>query len=221
MSAVRGRGGRGVTALRYRRALVRTAVSAAAAGLPVVPGAWWSADDRRFECDQPGCARTGPHPAVPLTGEAGRFGTTLGAQAMRHPEAVAQRWRRAPYAVLVPTGDTCDVVDVPQETGRTLAIRLDAAGLLGPVIAAGSRWFFLTAPGGRLPAFGGDILVHGQGSWVMLPPSLGPGGEHAGWLSRPSRGGGWVLPARDDLMRCLDLRDTPGQRREIILSATG
>jgi hypothetical protein len=157
---------------------------------------------------------------VPLNGEAGRFGTTLGAQAMRHPEAVARRWRLAPYAVLVPTGDTCDVVDVPRELGRALALRLDADARLGPVISAGSRWFFLTASGGSLPAPGGDVLVHGQGSWVMLPPSLGPGGEPASWLSRPSRSGGWVLPRRDDVMSRLDPRSLlRGRQQRVSLSA--
>jgi hypothetical protein len=189
-------------ALRYRRALVRTAVRAAAAGLPVVPGAWWDAQSRRFDCDQTGCARSGPHPAVDSDG---RFGTGLAAHALRHPDAVIRRWRYAPYAVLVPTGEACDVVDVPADIGHKLALRLDARSILGPVIAAGSRWFFLTAPGGRLPALGGDALVHGQGSWVMLPPSQGPGGDVATWLARPNRAGSWPLPRRDDVIRCLEI----------------
>jgi hypothetical protein len=124
--------------------------------------------------------------------------------ALRHPEAVAQRWRRRPYAVLVPTGEACDVVDVPAEVGRRLAMRLDARSNLGPVVAAGARWFLLTAPGGPgrvVPD--GDVLVHGEGSWIMLPPSLGPGGEPATWLARP-RGSGWTLPRRDAVLSLLD-----------------
>jgi hypothetical protein len=206
----------GVAALRYRRALVRTAVSAAVAGWPIVPGAWWSSADRRFVCDLTGCGRTGPHPAVrgpgvgfPAYGESPTWGggpagtDRLTAQALRHPEAVAARWRRRPYAVLVPTGETCDVVDVPAATGRMLAMRLDARSSLGPVIAAGARWFLLTAPGGaeRGPT-PDDVLVHGEGSWIMLPPSLGPGGEPATWLARP-RGTGWTLPQRDDVLTLL------------------
>ncbi|MFI7588449.1 bifunctional DNA primase/polymerase [Spongisporangium articulatum] len=206
--------GRGVPALRYRRALARAAVRAAAAGLPVVPGAWWSTAERRFECDVAGCTRTGPHPVVPAAygGLGAIAGEGLAAHAIRHPAAVTARWRRAPYAVLVPTGETCDVVDVPASTGRTLALRLDARSELGPVIAAGARWFFLTAPGGRLPAWGGDTLVHGLGSWIMLPPSLGPGGEPAGWLVRPGRTG-WYLPTRDAVLRELDGPAVPSQRR--------
>jgi hypothetical protein len=196
---------RGVPALRYRRALARAAVRAAAAGLPVVPGAWWSTTERRFDCDVSGCTRTGPHPVVAAAygGLASLPGEGLATHAIRHPAAVTARWRRAPYAVLVPTGDTCDVVDVPAAVGRSLALRLDARSQLGPVIAAGTRWFFLTAPGGRLPAWGGDVLVHGLGSWIMLPPSLGPGGEPAGWLVRPGRNG-WHLPTRDAVLRELD-----------------
>lgn len=196
---------RGLPALRYRRALTRAAVRAAAAGLPVVPGAWWSTAERRFVCDVSGCNRTGPHPAVPAVyGGLGALpGEGLSTHALRHPTAVSVRWRRQPYAVLVPSGETCDVVDVPAAAARALALRLDARAELGPVIAAGSRWFFLTVPGGRLPASGGDVLVHGQGSWIMLPPSLGPGGEPAGWLVRPGRAG-WKLPTRDAVLRELD-----------------
>lgn len=204
---------RGVPALRYRRALSRSAVRAAAAGLPVVPGAWWSSLERRFDCDVPGCTRTGPHPVVPAAygGLAALPGEGLTAHAIRHPAAVTARWRRAPYSVLVPTGDTCDVVDVPAAVGRNLALRLDARAQLGPVIAAGARWFFLTAPGGRLPAWGGDVLVHGLGSWIMLPPSLGPNGEPAGWLVRPGRSG-WQLPTRDAVLRELDPPGVPNPR---------
>lgn len=203
--------GRGITALRYRRALTRTAVSAAAAGLPVVPGAWWSPVQGRFQCDLPGCKRTGPHPAVrpdPPLGGPTSDAHGLGGQAIRDPEQVAARWRRHPYAVLVPTGGACDVVDVPAAFGATLAARLADRSALGPVIAAGTRWFFLTAPGGQLSAFGGEVLVHGLGSWIVLPPSLGPGGTAAVWLAKPGsirsggiKSGGWALPPRDDVIR--------------------
>jgi hypothetical protein len=193
--------------------LTRTAVSAVRAGLPVVPGAWWSAADRRFRCDQAGCARTGPHPAVQPDRD-GEIGSAegLSIHAVRQAEAVPARWRRQPYAVLVPTGESCDVVDVPAHLGRSLATRLDARSALGPLISAGSRWFFLTRSGGRLAAVGGDVLVHGQGSWIMLPPSLGPAGASTQWLVRPPRdrmfakemaGGGWDLPERDAVIRAL------------------
>jgi hypothetical protein len=195
---------RGVITSRYRRALTRTAVNAVAAGFPVVPGAWWSADDRRFECDLAECGRSGPHPAVRAAGSVGPSGLDDGlvGHSVRHPEAALTRWNQQPYAVLVPTGETCDVVDVPVALGHRLAVRLDNRSALGPVIAAGSRWFFLTAPGGRPPALGSDILVHGRGSWIMLPPSLGPGGERVGWLVRPDRFG-WGLPARDEVLRAI------------------
>jgi hypothetical protein len=185
-------------------------VSATTAGLPVVPGAWWSAAERRFECDLSGCARTGPHPAVRTDppGELPDVGEGLSAHAIRRPEAVAARWCQQPYAVLVPTGEACDVVDVPARLGRTLAARLDVGSGLGPVIAAGTRWFFLTAPGGQLSSLGGDVLVHGHGSWIMLPPSLGPGGERAGWLARPA-GADWALPSRDGVIAVLTTLTAP------------
>lgn len=208
---------RGVITSRYRRALTRAAVNAVAAGLPVVPGAWWSAADRRFQCDQADCGRTGPHPAVrSVPGD----GDGLAAHAVRQPDVL---WRRQPYTVLVPTGETCDVVDVPAALGRSLAVRLDARSGLGPVIEAGPRWFFLTAPGGRLPPLGGEVLVHGRGSWIVLPPSLGPGGEAATWLVRPTASAdrtpgvspvqaGWMLPSRDEVIRAIAPVAVPGPR---------
>jgi len=202
---------RGVITSRYRRALTRTAVSAVAAGLPVVPGAWWSASGRRFECDLAGCPRTGPHPAVHHDPATGPPGAGLMVHALRDREAVPARWTRQPYTVLVPTGEACDVVDVPAHLGRALATRLDARSALGPVISAGSRWFFLAAPGGQLAAVGGDVLVHGHGSWIMLPPSLGPGGSPTRWLVRPARYG-WELPERDVVIRALAPVSVPVQR---------
>jgi Bifunctional DNA primase/polymerase, N-terminal len=212
--------GVGIFTSRYWRALTRTAVSAVAAGLPVVPGAWWSAADRRFECDLAGCGRTGPHPAVRLDSPNRLLGSNkeeglgqegLLAHALRHPEAVAARWRQQPYAVLVPTGESCDVVDVPASLGRAVAARLDARSALGPLIAAGTRWFFVTAPGGQRSPQGGDVLVHGQGSWIMLPPSLGPAGEPASWLVKPPRTN-WPLPSRDDVIAALPSLVVPAPR---------
>lgn len=200
---------RGAGALGYRRALVRTAAEAVAAGWPVVPGAWWSAADRRFVCELPGCTRSGPHP------------TGLGA--LYRAEDVPAYWRRRPYTVLVPTGEACDVVDVPTSRGRGLALRLDAAGLLGPVVSAGGRMSFLTAPGGAIPpgrasaVEGRDVLVHGKGSWIMLPPSPGPGGEAARWLVRPSRCG-WVLPERELVLGLLGPPAVPAPRRHAVPS---
>ena len=190
------------------------AVRATGAGLPVVPGAWWSPVDRQFHCDQPGCHRTGPHPAVGGVERPG-LGAALSAHAIRQPEEAAARWREQPYAVLIPTGEACDVVDVPTALGQNLAAWLDARSSLGPLIAAGSRWFFLTAAGGQLSPFGGDIVVHGHGSWIMLPPSLGPGGEPATWLvepAMPGRTGWWNLPARDEVIRGLNLPLLPVPR---------
>jgi hypothetical protein len=197
--------GTGLSALRHRRALLRTAVSAVRAGLPVVPGAWWSASGNRFDCDLPGCARSGPHPAVrPDQGDRSdplNLGN-LAQQAVREPQEVIARWGQQPYAVLVPTGESCDVIDVPARFGARLAERLDARSMLGPLIAAGPRWFFLTAPGGSAGAPGGEVLVHGLGSWIMLPPSAGPAGQQAAWLARPGRAG-WSLPLRDDVIGVL------------------
>jgi bifunctional DNA primase/polymerase-like protein len=193
-------------------------VAVTAGGLPVVPGAWWCMQERRFDCDRPGCARSGPHPVPGLFAGPTAAGGLL-AGAVRKPQEAAARWRTGPYAVLLPTGEACDVVDVPARLGRTALARLEQrlesprTGA-GPVIAAGPRWFFLTAAGGELPSPAGDVLVHGQGSWIMLPPSLGPGGQPAVWVVRP-RGRGWVrgLPLRDEVIRALGTAARPRLRR--------
>jgi hypothetical protein len=53
--------------------------------------------------------------------------------------------------------------------------------------------------------------VHGHGSWIMLPPSLGPGGEPAAWLAKPGRSG-WALPRRDDVIGALSAPVVPKPR---------
>jgi hypothetical protein len=208
----------GATGSRYRRALIRTAASATAAGLPVVPGAWWSATEHRFVCDRSDCTRAGPHPVTgphPRSDLASGSSTAsvpgLLAGALRRPGDAIERWHRHPYAVLVPTGEGCDVVDVPARLGRLAQARLDQRAVRGPVIAAGPRWFFLTAVGGDLPGCGGDVLVHGQGSWIVLPPSRGPAGQPAEWLVRPGRRS-WDLPDRDAVIHALTSAAVPAQR---------
>jgi hypothetical protein len=212
----------GLYGSRHRRALLRTAVAVTAAGLPVTPGAWWCAEEQRFDCDRPGCGRFGPHPVPGLFAGAASSAPAGGllAGAVREPQEAVARWRHGPYAVLLPTGESCDVVDVPARLGRMALARLEhhpgPGTPLGPVIAAGPRWFFLTAAGGELPSPAGDVLVHGQGSWIMLPPSLGPAGLPAAWVVRP-RGRGWArqgaLPPRDQVIGALGTAARPSPQR--------
>ena len=186
----------GVRGLIQRRLLQRTALAAVTAGWPVVPGAWWSESARRFVCDVPGCTRAGPHPVLDGVLDPMPAADLLAARALRRPEAVLDRWRLRPYSILLPTGETCDAVDLPDALGRRLAGRLG-----GPVIEAAGRWLVLTAAGGvPAPRLDGDVIVHGRGSWIMLPPSPGPCGQSACWLNRPGRGE-IRLPRRDDVLQ--------------------
>jgi Bifunctional DNA primase/polymerase, N-terminal len=144
---------------RLRRAALRRAAMAYAMhGWDVVPGACRVGN--RFECGQPGCPTVTCHPAR-LDWEAA---------ASHDPQAVRAWWRTFPYGVLLATGRTVDALEVPAALGQFVA-----AQTAGPVAQApDGGWLFLVRPGhGLRPEFDNqlDLVLHGRGSWVPLPPS--------------------------------------------------
>jgi hypothetical protein len=115
-------------------------------------------------------------------------------------------WRRRPHAVLLATGWTFDVLEVPASLGlRVLgAIRLHAdihgnlhGGARGPVaVTPSDRWMFLVRPGAPLRAELRnrlDVIRHGRGSWVPAAPSRMPEGPIR-WAVSPDQAG-WQLPS--------------------------
>ena len=82
--------------------------------------------------------------------------------------------------LLLATGTTLDVVEVPAAVGRRVCALLREAGMAVPVAATptGSWWFPVT-PGAALPApldERADVALHTDGAAVLAPPSEIPDG---------------------------------------------
>lgn len=169
-----------------RALLRRAALRYAAHGWPVTPGAHLTASG--FDCGRPGCDITGCHPALDAwTVSAGD-----------DPARIAAWWQRRPHTVLLATGITFDVLEVPASLGGHGPAH-------GPVaVTAGGRWMFLVRPGSPLrPELDRrlDVIRHGTGSWIPAPPSRLPEGP-VRWEIPPARVH-WRLPASDDVQERL------------------
>ena len=158
---------------RLRHAALRYAEH----GWDVTPGAHLAGD--RFACARPGCPTIGCHPALERWEEAATCDTAK----------VADWWRRAPHAVLLPTGRAFDVLEVPAHLGlRVLGAARLHASVLGPgrgqvrgpvAVTPTGRWMFLVRPGDPLrPELDDslDVERHGAGSWIPAPPTRLPEG---------------------------------------------
>jgi hypothetical protein len=157
----------------------RAALRYADHGWDIVPGACLVGT--RFDCDQPGCHTVACHPAVP------HWEVVAG----RDPHLIRDWWRTLHHAVLLATGRSVDVLEVPMALGRPVA-----AAVRGPVcVAPSGRMLFLVRPGqGLRPELRQriDVVLHGIGSWVPLPPTDHPGGRMR-WETRPEESD-WRLP---------------------------
>lgn len=82
--------------------------------------------------------------------------------------------------LLLATGTSLDVLEVPAAVGRFVCGRLRAAGIVVPVAATPTgRWWFPVATGGTLPAAladDGNVVLHTDGAAVLAPPSETPDG---------------------------------------------
>lgn len=160
----------------------------------VFPGTWLETVDGsavlRCSCGEPACEAPGAHPLDERwAGDAAR--TAAGARRM---------WAKVPLAsLLLPTGRTFDVIDVPETAGCLALARLARFVLpSGPVIAApDGRMQFLVQPGAsaRVPALvrslgwspgALDLVTRGEGGWLPAPPTrLGTRGS-VRWACAPS-----------------------------------
>lgn len=100
--------------------------------------------------------------------------------------------------VLLVTGRTLDVLEVPASCGRAICSRLRADGRVVPVAATptGSWWFPVT-PGGSLPAelaAPGGVVLHTDGAVVLAPPSEDADG-FVHWRVAPASTGYRLPPA--------------------------
>lgn len=176
----------------FRTELRAEAIGFACHGWPVVPGTYPSGGSwvGRDTARQP----VAPNGSVPVHPDyADRAGGG--------PEQVARLWAGHPFSVLLVTGLGIDALDLPVDIGRGTAIGLRVAGLPVPIAATpGGRWIFPVTRGGVLPrdlTEHPEVVLHGAGSWVPLPPSpCLPGVVH--WRVKPGLCG-WHLPRLHDV----------------------
>ncbi len=172
----------------FRTELRAEAIGFAWHGWPVVPGTFPEGSEW---VGRPGAPQDGP---VPVHDDWARL-------AGSDPAHTAALWSGPPFTLLLATGITFDVLDVPAELGRGTAARLRTAGIPVPIAATpAGRWFFPVLAGG-VPHPGlredADVVLRGAGDWVPLPPSpFVPGVVH--WRVKPEVCG-WQVPRLDDV----------------------
>lgn len=169
-------GGRSKAPIRHmllRRAALRYVEHA----WPVLPGAYLTGG--RFSCGA-GCPTFGCHPAYQP------WESTV-----TWERRMARRlWTLRPFAVLLATGISFDVLEVPAHIGMA------TTRFAGPVaLTPPGRWMFLVRAGAELHpelAAHHDVVLHGRGSWIPAPPTRTPDGR-VRWLVSPHECG-WRLP---------------------------
>lgn len=166
---------------------------------PVLPGVGRSgADLTRCACPDPDCVVPGAHPFDP-----GLLAATT------DPRMVAWWWANRPGAsVLLATGGSAPcAVSLPAAAAARAVVRLDAQGMrLGPIVATPTRWSLLVAPyslerlGELLYAkdhVPSSLRFHGEGGYLLLPPSAATGGGHVRWEREPGGAVGSGAVARE------------------------
>lgn len=114
-----------------------------------------------------------------------------------NPEQVAARWSGQPYSLLLATGTSVDALEVDASVGYRAAAALRSLGFPVPIVSTPQgRWYFLISAGQQIYpelARTGAIRLHGEGSWVPMPPTI----FHHGvvhWRVKPEICG-WRLPS--------------------------
>ncbi|MEW2137450.1 bifunctional DNA primase/polymerase [Streptomyces sp. NPDC005409] len=183
---------------------------------PVLPGVGRSpADSSRCACPDPDCVVPGAHPFDP-----GLLAATT------DPRMVAWWWTNRPTApVLMATGGAAPcALSLPATAAARALVRLEAQGLrLGPVVATPTRWSLLVAPyslerlGELLYAkdhVPSSLRFHGEGGYVLLPPSVASSGGQVRWEREPRARAESQPPAqrRPSAQRMRRSRRTPQAR---------
>ena len=110
-------------------------------------------------------------------------------------DEICEWWSGLPYSILLPTGLTLDVIEVPASIGRRAAAVLRGIGAHVPIAATPTgEWLFPVRSGEPLrpDLVGRGITLHGRGSYFSAPPSTFPQGS-VHWRVRPAACG-WTLP---------------------------
>jgi hypothetical protein len=144
-------------------------------------------------CGRARCAAPGLHPLP------GRTARELPPGAA--PQEARVLWDGEPEAsLLLPTGRSFDVLDVPEPAGLRALVRLERMGTqVGPVLATPSRrllFFVARGTAEKLPDLlyrmgwddaALDLGCHGEGAYLAAPPTTLTGLGQVRWLRRPCR----------------------------------
>lgn len=172
----------------------------------VLPGAWIEdagSPGPRCSCEDPACPSPGAHPTQ----------SDWPGQAAGSAVAVRRMWQERPHSsILLPTGRTFDVIDVPEMAGCLALARMERMDLpLGPVICVpGRRLIFFALPGAaakvpqqlRRLGWGAstlDLVARGEGDYIPAPPTRLPTGGCVVWARQPTTMNRW-LPDAEELL---------------------
>ncbi|HEX5567722.1 MAG TPA: bifunctional DNA primase/polymerase [Streptomyces sp.] len=167
----------------------------------VFPGAWLETVKGvpRCVCDTADCDAPGAHP----------MRSDWAAQATGSATTVRRMWSECPQAsVLLPTGRTFDVIDVPETAGCLALARMERMDLpLGPIASTPQgRMLFFVLPGAaaKTPdlvrklgwsSSGIRMVTRGEGDWVAAPPTrVGTRGSVL-WVRQPTAANRWLPDA--------------------------
>ncbi|WP_418957650.1 bifunctional DNA primase/polymerase [Streptomyces tritici] len=171
----------------------------------VFAGTWLEAVDgaERCSCGAADCAAPGAHAARP----------DWATQATGSAVAARRIWGKQPKAsILLPTGRTFDVLDVPESAGFLALARMERMELtLGPVTCTPDRrMMFFVLPGAAAKApdlirklgwapSSLDLIARGEGHYVAAPPTRVGGQGAVQWARRPTPANRW-LPDVEELI---------------------
>ncbi|MGW0860037.1 bifunctional DNA primase/polymerase [Streptomyces sp. NPDC002690] len=171
----------------------------------VFPGSWLEAVDghERCCCGDAHCALPGAHALRPdWAGQATGSGAAARRMWSKHPSS----------AILLPTGRSFDVIDVPESAGFLALARMERMELtLGPATCTPDRrMLFFVSPGAaaKVPdlvmhlgwnAASIDLVARGEGHYVAAPPTRIGGRGAVQWARRPTAANRW-LPEAEELV---------------------
>jgi len=221
------------TKRRERLALLQAAREYIRRGWPVIPGAWWSQELGRHICDIPSCLSGGLHPAALDTGPVPAFSPppNLADFALAGEDDARAQWRERPYSVLMPTGISCDVIEMAAASAARIWPNGSLTSLHCPTAQLAPRSTIDTGPLTQDPtvfivtqrgeSISSDtineltrhhVVLHREGSWIPLPPSSVSGGSMR-WVVSPQQCDWQTLPlaqlTQHILRRLVQLRSAP------------
>lgn len=176
----------------FRTELRAEAIGLAYHGWTVVPGTY---PEDAVWVGVPGAPQDGPLPIHDNWLELAGAGA----------DRTASLWSGRPFSLLLATGLVYDVLDLSAELGRRTAAELRNIGLPAPIAATPTgRWLFPVVTGEPLCAdlaTHPEVVLHGRGSWVPLPPSpFVHGVVH--WRVKPEVSG-WHVPRSSDVQQAV------------------